>query len=172
MSSLLFVCRSDEHGQQIAKSIDGHMGLGTLLSLIAIIARSPSTFGHRLDGSTVNDHGRRLSRTPAAEPEEFAQIVRQGLEDTGFHPASRLLIDRVVRRKVGRRIAPLTPCLDQVTQRIENASQAVFTLRRIQFHQREIRSAEFPLLVGHVAGIVGGIGLDLCHPKGSTPSVQ
>ncbi len=153
----------------MTEGVNRGMHFGAFLALIAIVAGTVTTFGRGLQGAAIEDDGGRLCGSLHRHPQNLAQIVRHGFKTARLDPALRLLMHRIPRRQVVGDHPPGTSRPNHVTQRVEESAQSVITLRRLFFHQGQIRSAKGPLLIAHIARVIGpgptGFEYSLCHPK-------
>src|SRR5688572_6494290 len=90
--------------------------------------------------------------------------MRHRFEDSRPNPTLRLIVDCFPRRKVGGDHSPGTARPNHPTQRIEEFSQRVISLRSVLPHQGQIRQAELPFFVTNVTWITA---LLLAHPERS-----
>jgi hypothetical protein len=87
LGSVLFIDRSDQQGQQIAKRLDGGMHFAAFATLGSIIASTASAFRSRLQGPTLKNGCRRLPAASLGFAQEQAQIVYQSREAASCDPA-------------------------------------------------------------------------------------
>ena len=109
--------------------------------------------------ATVQDHrtGRLGAFGQSAPPP--ALILRDGFKAAGAQPALRWLLDRVPGRQIVGHHPPRTTRAHKPPQRVEVIAQAALPLRRVRFHQGQIRCTERPFLVAYITGItLAGFG--------------
>ena len=102
-----------------------------------------------------------FARRPRTQQHQ-AQIFGQGFKATRAQPALRLLLHRRPRWQIVGHHPPRTTRAHKPAQTIVEFPQGMFSLRRIFFHQRQIRRAERPFLVAHVTRITC---FSCRHPK-------
>jgi len=86
-----------------------------------------------------------------------AQIVGQRFKTTGAQPTSDLGLDRISRRQIVGHDPPRTPRAYQPAQAVEEFAEQILALKRILFHPRQIRHAEYLLFVLHITRILQAI---------------
>ena len=89
----------------------------------------------------------------AASAQQGTQIFRHVFKTTRAQPALRLLLHGVPRRQIVGHHPPRTTRAHKPPQPVEEFAQGMFALRRVFFHQRQIRRAERPLFVAHITRI-------------------
>jgi hypothetical protein len=75
------------------------------------------------------------------------------LQDTGFDPAARLLVDGVPRREVVVEETSLCTGANQPAEGIEDLAEGMLTLGGVLTHQGEVGGGELSLLVAHVTWV-------------------
>jgi hypothetical protein len=95
-----FIGGRHAQGEQMPECIDRQMDLTAFPTFSAVIASAPSALGRRLQGPTIKDCGSRPFFTHFGDPQDGAQVTDERLEDAGFDPALRLLIDDIPGRQV------------------------------------------------------------------------
>lgn len=153
MRSLLLVGRRDNHTEEVTQRVHGDVGLGAVLLLMAVKARSLSAFGRALNGASVEDHGRRIRSAAFGFSQQTAKIVNALLEQFGSQPTLGLLIDGGPGRQVVRHHPPLSSTAHDPPEAVEDLTKGILSLRSVFFHQSEIRNDKGSFFVADVAGI-------------------
>ena len=92
--------------------------------------------------------------------------MRQRFKAARLDPALRLLMDRVPGRQIIGDHSPPTAGPDHIAHGVEDHPRGVFALRRLFFHQRQVRRAKRPFLIADIALVTGLMGgCFLWHPK-------
>jgi|GEM_PF-1406039 len=169
LGSLLFIGRSDFQGELISQCVNCSMNFGPLLALVAIVTGAMSALRARLNGASIENHGRGAAVFLGHQSQDFAQVMRHGLEAASLDPSLSLLLNRIPRSQIVRNHAPRTPCSRHVTQGVEDGTHRVHTLWGFLLHEREIGGAERPLFIGNIAWLTDPttalLALLWFHPK-------
>ena len=80
LGSVLLVRWRHMESQQVPQSVYRRMELGSLLALVAVIARPGSALWRGLEGPAVEDRRRRLSLSSLGQPEQHPQVGNDGLK--------------------------------------------------------------------------------------------
>src|SRR5215204_520427 len=165
LRAILLIRGRDFDRQQIAQRVHRDVNFGAFAPLVSVVASTRAALRRRLHRAAVEDRRARLAFAPLHHhPQNRAQIVRHRFEDARPNPPLRLVVNRFPRRKVCRNHPPRTARSNHPTQRIEEFSQPVISLRSVLAHQGQIRQAKLPFFVTDVTWITA---LLLAHPERS-----
>src|SRR5580692_3177728 len=109
----------------MAERIDGDMHLRTFLALIPIVGGTRAALRRTLQGAAIKDSRRRLGGFGGQHPQQFAQVMSQGLKAASGDPPLRLLVNNRRRWKIVRDHAPRTSYPDHVAHGVEDRAQTV-----------------------------------------------
>jgi len=160
--AVLFIGRGDAQRQQVSQRIHRCMDLAAFAFLGPVVAAAVAALRRGLLRPAVHDHRAGRGVPAGQHAQQRAQIFRHRFKTSGLEPAPRLLIDRGPGRQIVRQHPPFTPGARQPAQAVEEFAQGVLALRRVCLHQRQVRHAEVPFLIGHIAQI--GLSF-IAHPQ-------
>ena len=146
----------------MAQGIDRRVDFGALPFLVPVKPCSATTLWSRLQRSTVHNDGTGLLVPIQRQPQHRSQIVGHRFEAPGFEPAVGLLENNIPRREVVGHHSPRAAGPDKPAQPIKHFPQQMVSLRRVLFHQCQVRSTRTPLFITHITRIALSIQF---HPE-------
>ena len=145
LSALLLVSRCHMQREKQAERVNSYMDFAAVFSFASII--SDCTF-------CSQQSPRRLRLPSFCKTEQRTEIMSHAFKNTGGNPPLRLLINCWPRRKIVRHHPPLSTGADKPAQSVEHLAEIMAPLRRIFFHQLQIRSCKCPILIASITWTV------------------
>jgi len=139
--------------QERAHGIDHRLRLGAAHALLPVNSCPLSTLHRRAQRATIDDDSAGLRAASGRRPHEQAQIMDDGFKAPSGDPAAHLLVDRLPRRKVGRRPAPRRAGAHHGAHGVEHLAQVMATLRCGLGQQAQLGRDKSPFFITDIAGI-------------------
>ncbi len=129
------------------------MHLGAAHPLVPVDSSARPTLHRRAQRATIDDGNAGLRASSGSGTHQQAQVMDHGFKAPGGDPASRLLIHRLPRRKVGGQPSPRRARAHHVAHGVEDLAQIMATLRRRLGQQAQLGRDELPFFIADITGI-------------------
>ena len=130
-----------------------HVDLRAPAPFVAVVAGPTTALGGRLHRAAIEDGGGWLGLLAGGKAEDGAEVVDDGLEAAGGHPAAALLVDHLPGGEVLGQVAPRRAGADDPPEAIEHIAEVVDALAGVLRKQAEIGDHEGPFGIRNIAGV-------------------